>query len=516
MADASLQDLLQGVDSTLSHHRTPPRTVDQALSRPQTGKMRPTQSQPALRRPATAGGGGGRGGATGLLTTPPGRPTAAAASMPPFQRASSPPLALESPTTVMAHAQHRSPMWSPRRTAKLQGTSLTTALGFVQQDLALRRASSAANISTAEAWLEDMLQLIEIEKHEGAGEPSDGGGGAHAHGLRRARLDKQQLSAEGLSPAQVAKLHLTLFTHSFGAHHALEEMLRESTVAPAAKAAVGARFFRVLVAVCERLTRTSLHSEMLDLLHGMEDELADATHAAQGRVDLCRANEGLLKQTVAAALRRADTAEAAEAEAAAARQMLRAELPALEGALAAAEGMRRASAAAEAAAFGELDGLREELEEAARERDEGRVRIGQLVAAQVGTARGKHAWAYTHEHAHEHTHEHTHGHTHGHMRQHPHTHTHTHEHQHTRKQKREHEHEREHEREPKHESPCDVMVTLTRRWTPRWCASTARRSWPTASCGRRSARRRPTRRPPARGWTSWSPSWIGWASTAST
>ena len=116
----------------------------------------------------------------------------------------------QSPTTVLSDIASsrsdlqarapRSPMWSPRRTTKLQGKALTTALGFVQRDLALQRSSSSVNVSTAEAWLEDMLELIEIE----GGVAARGMEGAH--GLRRARIDRRELAAAGLSPAQVARL----------------------------------------------------------------------------------------------------------------------------------------------------------------------------------------------------------------------------------------------------------------------------------------------------------------------
>ena len=59
-------------------------------------------------------------------------------------------------------AVERSPTYSPRRITRLQGTTLTTALEFVERDLALQRGSNQANVSTAEAWLEDMLDLVDV------------------------------------------------------------------------------------------------------------------------------------------------------------------------------------------------------------------------------------------------------------------------------------------------------------------------------------------------------------------
>ena len=89
---------------------------------------------------------------------------------------------------------------------KLQGTTLTTALGFVEKDLALQRAKGhvgrapgGANVSTAEAWLEDMLELIVVD----GGEPV---ASAAEKGLTRARIDQNQLYADGLDANQAAQL----------------------------------------------------------------------------------------------------------------------------------------------------------------------------------------------------------------------------------------------------------------------------------------------------------------------
>ena len=166
----------------------------------------------------------------------------------------------------------RSPQWSPRRTTRLQGTTLTTALTFVERDLALRRSSAmatGANVSTAEAWLEDMLELVTIDGGQK-------GGSAPLHGLTRAKMSRQQLYAEGLDASQAAQLYTCLFVHSFGVHQSMKDLLRPCTAN--ARAKVGSRFIRALVAISERLVRTNIHSELVEMLHGMEDEYARRPH----------------------------------------------------------------------------------------------------------------------------------------------------------------------------------------------------------------------------------------------
>ena len=127
----------------------------------------------------------------------------------------------------------RAPQWSPRRTTRLQGTTLTTALGLVERDLSLQRGGGA-NVTTAEAWLEDMLELIAIDK--GAPIRSEA-----VHGLARAKMSRAQLAVDGLDSAQAGKLYRLMFVHSFGLHQAVEELLKGCTAE--AKASVGAKLF---------------------------------------------------------------------------------------------------------------------------------------------------------------------------------------------------------------------------------------------------------------------------------
>ena len=198
----------------------------------------------------------------------------------------------------------RSPEWSPRRTSRLQGTTLTTALSFVDRDLALQRAASGPNVSTAEAWLEDILELISVDGGDSIGSDP-------VHGLTRAKISRQQLLADGLDSAQAAQLYQCLFVHSFGAHQAIEELLRPC--GPMSRASVGVKFVRALVAIFERLVRTSIHSELVEMLHGMEDEVANVQADSERRLQSAKLTESQLNHAVATAVRRAEAATTMEA-----------------------------------------------------------------------------------------------------------------------------------------------------------------------------------------------------------
>ena len=248
----------------------------------------------------------------------------------------------------------REPQWSPRRTTRLQGTTLTTALTFVEKDLALRRSSamaSGANVSTAEAWLEDMLELVTIEGGQKGGSPS-------LHGLTRAKMSRQQLYAEGLDASQAAQLYTCLFVHSFGVHQSMKDLLRPCNAN--ARAKVGSRFIRALVAISERLVRTNIHSELVEMLHGMEDEVANVTAEASEKLDAARHNEAELSRAVTAALKRVDVATASDVRSRAESDVVRLELPKID------EVVMELEAALEAARLAE-SGVREELTIARRE-----------------------------------------------------------------------------------------------------------------------------------------------------
>ena len=138
----------------------------------------------------------------------------------------------------------RSPTYSPRRTAKLAGTTLTSSLEFVERDLSLNRAAAkvgkggsqgagSANVTTAEAWLEDMLELIKLGPVEGE-IPSEA-----SHGMERAMVDRTRLQAAGMDVAQVGRLYQLLFVHSFGMHQSISAVLEQ--LKPEAKAEVAVR-----------------------------------------------------------------------------------------------------------------------------------------------------------------------------------------------------------------------------------------------------------------------------------
>ena len=75
-----------------------------------------------------------------------------------------------------------------------------------------------------------------------------------------------------------------------------------------------ARFVRSLVAIFERLLRASIHSSLVELLHGMEDEVGVVNEHAHRRIEAAKQTEAELEQTIRAALRRADAAEVKAAQ----------------------------------------------------------------------------------------------------------------------------------------------------------------------------------------------------------
>lgn len=200
-------------------------------------------------------------------------------------------------------------------------------IGLMRRTDHERTSGTGATVPVAEAWLEDMLDLIHVREADGS-MPS----GGERNGLSRAKLDRQSLLSEGLTPEQVARLHQTLFVHSFGVHEQLEALLR--TCRPQARATVCTRFVRSLVAVFERLLRSTIHSELVELLHGMEDEVGLVNKHAHQRIEEAKLAEAELSQTIRVALRRAEVAEAKAAEAEARRQVVHAELSGADASLA--------------------------------------------------------------------------------------------------------------------------------------------------------------------------------------
>ena len=139
----------------------------------------------------------------------------------------------------------RSPTFSPRRTSKLAGTTLTSSLTFMERDLSLNRAAAqagkaqvtgqATNVTTAEAWLEDMLELVKIKAADGSDVPEA------AHGMERASIDRKHLSAAGMDTASIGRLYQLLFVHSFGMHQSLSAVLEPLSEVARAQVAVSGR-----------------------------------------------------------------------------------------------------------------------------------------------------------------------------------------------------------------------------------------------------------------------------------
>ena len=137
----------------------------------------------------------------------------------------------------------RSPTFSPRRTSRLGGTTLTTSLEFVDRDLSLNRSAAKAgkgsvvgqalNVTTAEAWLEDMLELVKPNISTRNGAPPDS-----SHGMERAMIDRSRLQVAGMDTAQVGRLYQLLFVHSFGMHQSLSVLLDQLAPEPKAEVAV--------------------------------------------------------------------------------------------------------------------------------------------------------------------------------------------------------------------------------------------------------------------------------------
>ena len=82
-------------------------------------------------------------------------------------------------------------------------------IGLMRRTDHERTSGTGATVPVAEAWLEDMLDLIHVREPDGS-MPS----GGERNGLSRAKLDRQSLLSEGLTPEQVARLHQTLFVLS--------------------------------------------------------------------------------------------------------------------------------------------------------------------------------------------------------------------------------------------------------------------------------------------------------------
>ena len=143
-------------------------------------------------------------------------------------------------------------------------------------------------------------------------------------GLSRVGLGRTQLQAEGLAADEVDRLYQLLFVYSIGLQHSVQQNLKRLTDAAAAPIAL--RWWRALVAVAERLLRTQLRTELIDMLHGMEADV----HAAQSKAALegAEAHEKgeMMQALLDAALRVTDKSKAAAAERACQLKLLSGEM----------------------------------------------------------------------------------------------------------------------------------------------------------------------------------------------
>ncbi|KAL1503735.1 hypothetical protein AB1Y20_012206 [Prymnesium parvum] len=217
-----------------------------------------------------------------------------------------------------------SPTRSPPR-AKLAGTTLTSSLYFVERDLSLQRAraqsgrASSAITSTVEEWLRDVLELVKLKANDGA-DVSD-----EIRGLQQASLDRKALRDAGLEEGAIGRLYQLLFVHSFGMHQSLSALLEP--LPNKAKAEVATNFWRTLVAIAERLLRTTLHTELLDLVYRMEEELAKIRNDAEIQEAGAKETHAAMTNAVKAAVRLSeqDRQRVVELEAALRKETERAE-----------------------------------------------------------------------------------------------------------------------------------------------------------------------------------------------
>ena len=177
---------------------------------------------------------------------------------------------------------------------------------------------------------------------------------AAAGGLQRAQLSREALADLGLADdAAAGRLYHLLFVYSFGMANSLDELTRR--LPDASRAALTLRVWRTVVGIGEQLLRASCRTELLELLHGMEDEVGAIAAAAKQNADDERRERDELRATLDAALRVGDAHSAAARDAAVFVALLATEGALEEGAAAAtaaAAGAAAARAAAEAAAAG--------------------------------------------------------------------------------------------------------------------------------------------------------------------
>ena len=138
---------------------------------------------------------------------------------------------------------------------------------------------------------------------------------AAAGGLQRAQLSREALADLGLADdAAAGRLYHLLFVYSFGMANSLDELTRR--LPDASRAALTLRVWRTVVGIGEQLLRASCRTELLELLHGMEDEVGAIAAAAKQNADDEKRERDELRATLDAALRVGDAHSAAARDAA--------------------------------------------------------------------------------------------------------------------------------------------------------------------------------------------------------
>ena len=120
--------------------------------------------------------------------------------------------------------------------------------------------------------------------------------------LQSVMLDRDELSRLGLrTEDHCGRFYQMLFVYSYGLHHSLQELL--GVAAESHRAELAVRFWRTFVGIAERLLKAGIHTELLELLHGMETEVSDLTAESAAREQRNEAEVTELRVVAAAAVK---------------------------------------------------------------------------------------------------------------------------------------------------------------------------------------------------------------------
>ncbi|KAL3898252.1 MAG: hypothetical protein SGPRY_012882, partial [Prymnesium sp.] len=245
-------------------------------------------------------------------------------------------LVLSDETSAEANEKARSNNYSPMRGGGRRG-SISAALYFESKDLSLTRAAHSPHATPAEAWLEDVLELVRMREDRKGGRREERREGVH--GLERMGIGRRSLQEAGMEGAAIGRLFQLLFVHSFGMHQSLSTVLETLSMEAKGRVAVRARlggrggqrggrgselreccsltslrslpsgvtsFWRTKILIGERLLRTTLHTELLDLLSGLEGEVFRVRSEAEARDSEASAAHAKLAEALEAATRLSD------------------------------------------------------------------------------------------------------------------------------------------------------------------------------------------------------------------